>query len=126
MTKIVEKVPKTTTTPNEERLKQLKQLKQLYPECLTEGEVDLEKLKDLLSIKDIQENGDERYRFTWAGKSDAIRNLNTPTEATLKPARDDSLNFDTSSNLFIEGENLAVLNSLYKPYEVLPFIQTTI
>ncbi|MDE0087822.1 MAG: site-specific DNA-methyltransferase [Candidatus Poribacteria bacterium] len=113
MTKTVKKVQKTTTTPNEERLKQLKQL---YPECLTEGEVDIEKLKDFLSTEDIQENGDERYSFTWAKKSDAIRNLNTPTEATLKPARDDSLNFDTSSNLFIEGENLAVLKLLYKPY----------
>ena len=113
MTKTVEKVQKTTTIPNEERLKQLKQL---YPECLTEGEVDLEKLKDFLSTEGIYENGDERYRFTWAGKNDAIRNLNTPTEATLKPDRDDSLNFDSSQNLFIEGENLAVLKLLYKPY----------
>lgn len=113
MTKIVEKVQKTTTIPNEDRLKQLKQL---YPECLTEGEVDLEKLKDFLSIEDTQENGDERYSFTWAGKSDAILCLNTPTEATLKPSRDDSLNFDSSQNLFIEGDNLEVLKLLYKPY----------
>ena len=113
MTKTIDKVQKNTTIPNEERLKQLKQL---YPECLTEGEVDLEKLKDFLSAGGIYENGDERYRFTWAGKNDAIRYLNTPTEATLKPDRDDSLNFDTSSNLFIEGENLAVLKLLYKPY----------
>jgi len=113
MTKTVEKIPKTTTTPNEERLKQLKQL---YPECLTEGEVDLEKLKDFLSAEGIYENGNERYRFTWAGKNDAIQNLNTSTEATLKPDRDDSLNFDTTHSLFIEGENLKVLKLLYKPY----------
>ena len=113
MTQTIDKVQKTTVIPDEERLKQLKQL---YPECLTEGEVDLEKLKDFLSTEGIYENGDERYRFTWAGKNDAIRNLNTPTEATLKTSRDDSLNFDSSQNLFIEGENLAVLKLLYKPY----------
>lgn len=113
MIKTIEKVQKTTTTSHEERLKQLKQL---YPECLTEGVVDLEKLKDLLSIEDTQENGDERYSFTWAGKSNAIRALNVPSEATLKPSNEDSLNFDSSHNLFIEGDNLEVLKLLYKPY----------
>ena len=113
MTKTIEKVQKTTMTPDEERLKQLKQL---YPECLTENKVDLEKLKNILSTEDRQENGNERYSFTWAGKRDAIRLLNTPTDATLKPCRDDSLNFDTSSNLFIEGDNLEVIKLLYKPY----------
>lgn len=58
----------------------------------------------------------DRYRFTWAGKNNAIRILNTPTEATLNPCRDESLHFDTSSNLFIEGDNLEVLKLLYKPY----------
>ena len=59
---------------------------------------------------------EERYRFTWAGKRDAIRILNTSTESTLKPCRDESLYFDTSPNLFIEGDNLEVLKLLYKPY----------
>ena len=113
MTKTVEKVQKTTMTPDEEREKQLKQL---YPECMTEGKVDLEKLTNILSTEDIEKNGDERYRFTWAGKSDAIRILNTSTEATLKPCRDDSVKFDTSQNLFIEGDNLEVLKLLYKSY----------
>ena len=113
MAETIDKVQNTTTTPHDERLKQLKQL---YPECLTEGKVDLEKLKKTLSTEDIQENGDERYRFTWAGKRDAIRLLNIPTEATLKPDHEDSLNFDTSQNLFIEGDNLEVLKLLYKPY----------
>lgn len=69
-----------------------------------------------MSSEDFHENGDERYSFTWAGKSDARRILNTPTEATLKPSRDDSLNFDACPNLFIEGDNLEVLKLLYKPY----------
>ena len=113
MTKTVEKVQKTTTIPNEDRLKKLKQL---YPECLIEGEVDFEKLKDLLALEDREDNGDERYSFSWAGKSKAILHLNTPTEATLKPCYDDSVNFDISQNLFIEGDNLEVLKLLYKPY----------
>ena len=113
MTKNTTKVQKTTLIPNEKRLNQLKQL---FPECLTEGEVDLEKLRDLLCAEGTQENADERYRFTWAGKNDAIRILNTPTEATLNPCRDESLHFDTSSNLFIEGDNLEVLKLLYKSY----------
>ena len=113
LTKTINKVQKTTTTPNEKRLCQFKQL---YPECLTEGKIDLEKLRNILSTEDIQENGNERYRFTWAGKSDAIRLLNTPTEATLNPCRHESHHFDISSNLFIEGDNLEVLKLLYKPY----------
>ncbi len=118
MTKTINKVQKTTITPNEERLNQLKQL---FPECLTEGEVDEAKVIEQLNIckRDADANPDnhvERYRFTWAGKNDAIRILNTPTEATLNPCRDESLHFDTSSNLFIEGDNLEVLKLLYKPY----------
>lgn len=123
MTKTIDKVQRTTATPNEERLRQLKQL---FPECLTEGEVDPEKLSNLLfceieggenrdgNINELEKN--ESYRFTWAGKRAAIRLLNTPTEATLKPCREDSLHFDTSQNLFIEGDNLEVLKLLYKPY----------
>ncbi len=113
MTKTVDKVQKTTTIPNEERLKQLKQL---YPECLTEGQVDFEKLKNTLSNEGVEELGDERYLFTWAGKREAIHLRNIPTEATLKPDHNDSLNFETSQNLFIEGDNLEVLKLLYKPY----------
>lgn len=66
------------------------------------------------SINEIEKS--ETYRFTWAGKREVIHLLNIPTEATLKPDHDDSLNFDTSQNLFIEGDNLEVLKLLYKPY----------
>ena len=58
----------------------------------------------------------DRYHFNWAGKREAIRLLNLPTEATLTPCREESLQFDTTSNLFIEGDNLEVLKLLYKPY----------
>lgn len=91
MTKTIEKVQKTTTTSNEERLNQLKQL---FPECLTEGEVDAVKVMELLNIcKEGADVREEPYRFAWTGKRDAIRILNIPTEATLKPCRDESLHF---------------------------------
>ena len=58
----------------------------------------------------------DRYHFNWAGKREAIRLLNVPTEATLIPCQEESLQFDSTSNLFIEGDNLEVLKLLYKPY----------
>ena len=61
-------------------------------------------------------NAKDRYHFNWAGKREAIRLLNVPTEATLIPCREESLHFDSTSNLFIEGDNLEVLKLLYKPY----------
>ena len=109
-----DKTPKTTPAPNEERLRQLKQL---FPECLTEGEVDMEKLANILEIcEGGGVNQNDRYHFNWAGKREAIRLLNVPTEATLTPCREESLQFDSTSNLFIEGDNLEVLKLLYKPY----------
>ena len=58
----------------------------------------------------------ERYRFTWAGKRDAIQILQVPTRATLVPSREESVDFDATGNIFIEGDNLEVLKLLYKPY----------
>ncbi|MBN2500890.1 MAG: site-specific DNA-methyltransferase, partial [Anaerolineales bacterium] len=61
-------------------------------------------------------SGAERYAFTWAGKRDAVRLLQTPTRATLIPAPEESVNFDHTQNIFIEGDNLEALKLLYKPY----------
>ena len=58
----------------------------------------------------------DRYHFNWNGKREAIRLLNIPTQATLRPCREESLQFDSTANLFIEGDNLEVLKLLYKPY----------
>lgn len=92
----------------------LEQLKLILPEAFTEGKVDWEKLRLALG-EDINVQ-DERYILNWAGKSDAFRALQTPTTATLTPARDESVNFDTTENIFIEGENLEVLKILQKSY----------
>jgi adenine-specific DNA-methyltransferase len=89
-------------------------LKELFPEAVSEGKVDFEKLKATLG--EIVEDKPERYSFTWAGKRDAIRLLQVPSRATLKPCPQESVNWATTKNLFIEGENLEVLKLLYKSY----------
>jgi adenine-specific DNA-methyltransferase len=92
----------------------VERLKDLFPEAMAEGKVDFEKLRATLG--DVVDDRPERYSFSWAGKRDAIRMLQTPSRATLKPASKESVNFDTTQNLFIEGDNLEVLKLLYKPY----------
>ena len=92
----------------------IEQLKTLFPEVVSEGKVDFEKLRQ--SLGEIVDDRPERYSFTWAGKKDAIRLLQTPSRATLVPVPEESVNFDVTHNLFIEGDNLEVLKLLYKSY----------
>jgi len=90
------------------------QLRELFPEVVTEGKIDFEKLRDVLG--DEVDDRPERYSFTWAGKRDAIRLLQVPSRATLVPCPRESVDWETTENLFIEGENLEVLKLLYKSY----------
>ena len=92
----------------------IEKLKEVIPEAFTEGLIDWEKLKAALG-EDI-EFKNERYVLNWAGKSDAFRVLQALTTATLVPDRDESVNFDDTENIFIEGENLEVLKVLQKSY----------
>ncbi len=101
----------TSLTPQQEKLKALQEL---LPEAFAEGQLDWEKLKATLG-EDINFSN-ERYVLNWAGKSDAFKVLQTPTTKTLVPAKDESINFDTTENIFIEGENLEVLKVLQKSY----------
>lgn len=94
---------------------QLEKLKQLFPEAITEGKIDWEKLQATLGKENI-EFRNERYVLNWAGKTDAFKVLQQSTTATLKPAPDESINFETTENVFIEGENLEVLKVLQKAY----------
>jgi adenine-specific DNA-methyltransferase len=98
-------------TPQEEKLKQLKEL---LPEAFSEGKVDWEKLKATLG-EDINFSN-ERYVLNWAGKSDAFKVLQAPSTKTLVPVKEESVNFDETENIFIEGENLEVLKILQKSY----------
>lgn len=98
-------------TPQETRLEALQRI---MPEIFCEGKIDWEKLKATLG-NDI-DFSNERYVLNWAGKSDAFRLLQKPSRKTLIPERSESLDFDTTGNIFIEGENLEVLKILQRSY----------
>lgn len=98
---------------------------QLFPDCVTEtvdersGQpkhlIDFKKLKQNLSDSVMSERA-ERYQFTWPDKSKAILLANSPINATLRPCREDSVDFDNTQNLYIEGDNLDVLKCLKETY----------
>jgi len=92
----------------------VEELKQLFPEIVTEGKVDFDALREILG--DYTDEREERYSFTWNGKSRARRLAQTPSTGTLRPCPEESVNWDTTQNLFIEGENLEVLKLLQKSY----------
>lgn len=98
-------------TPKEERIKILQSV---MPEIFDEGKIDWEKLRAALG-EDVN-FADERYRLNWAGKSDAFRVMQEASTATLVPCRDESVDFDDTRNIFIEGENMEVLKVLQKSY----------
>ena len=102
----------------------VKKIAQLFPECITEvinddneleKVVDFDKLKALFSSS-VVEGKKERYQFTWPDKSKAMALVNQPINATLRPCREESVNFDTTENLYIEGDNLDVLKLLRETY----------
>ena len=89
-------------------------LKEIFPEIVTEDKIDFEKLKEVLG--EYVEEDNERYNFTWKGKSAALRLAQTPSTGTLRPCKKESKNWDTTENLYIEGDNLEVLKLLQKSY----------
>ncbi|MDY6381838.1 MAG: site-specific DNA-methyltransferase, partial [Bacteroidales bacterium] len=102
----------------------IKRIGELFPNCLTERlndegkpevAIDFDLLRQELS-KDIVEGPEERYQFTWPDKRNAIRLANAPTTDTLRPCREESVDFDTTQNLYIEGDNLQVLKLLRENY----------
>ncbi len=97
---------------------------QLFPNCVTERlgkdgkpelAIDFKKLQAELS-NEIIADGEERYQFTWPDKRAAVRLANTPTTMTLRPCREESVDFDKTQNLYIEGDNLDVLKVLRETY----------
>ena len=96
----------------------------LFPHCVTERigkdgkpeiAIDFDKLRAELS-NEVLDEGEERYQFTWPDKRAASRLANTPTTQTLRPCREESVDFDTTQNLYIEGDNLDVLKVLCETY----------
>jgi len=92
----------------------IKKLKEIFPEVFTEGKIDFEKLQQVLGS--YIETEDERYNFTWNGKARALRLSQTPSTGTLRPCKKESKDWDTTQNLYIEGDNLEVLKLLQKSY----------
>jgi len=100
----------------------IEKLRELFPDAFTEGsdedgprwKVDFDALREILG--NYVEDSQERYSFTWNGKARARRIAQTPSTGTLRPCPEESVNWDTTKNLFIEGDNLEVLKLLQKSY----------
>lgn len=105
------KVNLTSSNLSEEKLAELHKI---LPEAFSESKIDWDKLRAVLG--DSIDERIEKFSFTWAGKSNAIKNVLIPSKATLRPAKDEGVKFDESENLFIEGDNLEVLKLLQKAY----------
>ena len=90
-------------------------MKSLFPEVFCEEKIDFEKLKLILGADNLAD-ADERYQLNWAGKTAAYLNLQSPTSNTLAPCREESVDFDSTHNVFIEAENLEALKILQKAY----------
>ena len=92
----------------------IEQLRGLFPEVFSEGKIKFDQLQELLGNYVVQD--EDHYNFTWHGKRRAGRLAQTPSTGTLRPCREESVNWDTTQNLFIEGDNLEVLKLLQKSY----------
>lgn len=92
----------------------LEQMKQIFPEVIKEGRVDFEALNDLLG--NYGDTAEERFCLNWAGKANARREAQKRSTGTLRPCPEESVDWDTTDNLYIEGDNLEVLKLLQKSY----------
>jgi adenine-specific DNA-methyltransferase len=92
----------------------VKKLKQIFPDVFTEEKIDFEKLQQVLG--NYVEDSKARYNLTWNGKGRALRLSQTPSLGTLRPCKEESKDWDTTQNLYIEGDNLEVLKLLQKSY----------
>lgn len=89
--------------------------REAFPGAFTEGgKIDFDRLK--LTLGETVDPGKERYGLNWPVKADCFKTIQTPSRATLVPVRSESVNFDSTENLIIEGDNLEVLKLLQKPY----------
>ena len=89
-------------------------LKAVFPECFAEGKLDIDKLLSLCG--EYIDNDFEKYKFEWKGKAESLRLAQKRSTGTLRPCPEDSVNWDTTQNLYIEGDNLEVLKLLQTAY----------
>ena len=85
----------------------IEKLKEIFPDVFTEDKIDFEKLRE--NLGEFVEESDEKYQFTWFGKKKANQLALTPIKATLRPAKNESKNWETTKNIYIERDNLQVL-----------------
>ena len=110
-----EKMPLTSMDVADEKREELKRcLGGAFPEVFAENRIDFDQLKRVL--EEWVDSGKERFGLTWPGKAECMKIIQQPSVATLKPVREESVNFDETENLFIEGDNLEVLKLLQKAY----------
>lgn len=92
----------------------LDKLRSVFPECVSEGKLDIDKLLSLCG--EYIDNGFEKYKFEWKGKADCLRLAQKRSTGTLRPCPEESVDWDTTQNLYIEGDNLEVLKLLQTAY----------
>ena len=116
MKKIIDKIDEgdEETRSRDIVAENIAQLKAVFPEAFTEGKIDFDVLKQL--VGDVVDESDEKYGLNWHGKRRARQLALTPSTGTLRPCPEDSVEWDTTQNLMIEGDNLEVLKLLQKSY----------
>ena len=107
----MEKISSTSLDINKQNIDKIKKL---FPEAVEEGKINFDMLRVILG--DEVDDSREKYQFTWNGKAKSIKLAQTPSSATLRPRKEKSKNWDTTENLYIEGDNLEVLKQLQKTY----------
>jgi len=107
-------LPKVDLESKDLVAERIEQMKALFPDVFTDRGIDFETLR--LTLGGEVDDGDERYAFTWPGKKDSIRQSQETTSATLLPVPNESLNWDDTENVYIEGDNLEVLKLMQRAY----------
>ena len=107
-------MPKLTGQTPDLAQENIERLKTIFPDVFEEGKIDFEKLKQ--DLGEYVDDEKERYNFSWNGKGRALRLAQTPSTGTLRPCPGESREWDTTQNLYIEGDNLEVLKLLQKSY----------
>lgn len=92
----------------------MEKLRSVFPECFSEQKLDIDKLLSLCG--EYIDNDFEKYKFEWKGKSECLRLAQKRSTGTLRPCREESVNFDDTENVYIEGDNLEVLKLLQTAY----------
>jgi adenine-specific DNA-methyltransferase len=107
---------KVNTTSKDIFLTELEKFKQIFPQFVQENQINFDALKEFLDKNELKKDKEDSYQFSWAGKKEAFKAIQRPSNATLNPNKNESVDFDNTGNVFIEGDNLEVLKLLQQQY----------